>query len=200
MVIKHSTVVDVIDLYRGDYSSEYHVREIARLLNRSHTSIGQTLRRMESEGILKLKTMGRNKVYRLNKGSITVKTLIALAENTATIRLIEEDPFLKRMKEETSSMSMKASVVIFGSHAKGYADEESDIDVLCLGDVTPKEVRCLEQLGKTYGKKVSAKTASEKEFREGILEDDPLTKEIIKDHIVLSNQDVFLNIIWKVLT
>lgn len=197
MAHKISNYIEIISLFRSDYSMELHVREIARLLKRSHTSVGATLKEMEVEGYVISKMMGRTKAFKLNKECIVVKELISLAENIVTITFIEKNPLFKRLKEEITDLSIKAGIILFGSYVKGYANDESDIDIFCLGDISKEHIDAITLLGKKYMKKINVKTINEEVFRDALEKRDPLSKEIIKDHIILANHNGFLNIIWE---
>lgn len=198
MVKNLTKCLEVMSLYRGDYRRGFHVREIARQTKSSHASIIPLLKEMESEGILRSESIGRNKVCTLNTSSVTAKEFMGLAEKTATIKLIESEPFLKLLKEKAEGAQIRASIIVFGSYAKGYADKKSDIDVLVVGEASHKEIGALKKAGEAYSRKVSVKSVSEKGFEEGLQKRDPLTMEVAKGHVILANHEIPLKILWEV--
>ena len=71
--------------------------------------------------------------------------------------------FLDKLKSKFSNKIYK--VILFGSYARGDYDEESDIDILIIGDVPQREVSFLSaEILLKYGEVISAIVKTEKEF------------------------------------
>ncbi|MFH1408918.1 MAG: nucleotidyltransferase domain-containing protein [Nanoarchaeota archaeon] len=182
----------IIDLYRINYLNKYHVREMARLIGKSHVTLLPHLKALEKEHIIKSITIGKNKTYGLNLDSVAVKYYLSLAETRATIRCIQQAFFLKKIVEEL--ITYDGSFVLFGSYAKGTYQQDSDIDILHIG--TTKNFRQIEKFGQTYDKAIRIKSATRKKFQHALRKKDPLVREIVKNHILLQNQEVFINALW----
>jgi len=55
----------------------------------------------------------------------------------------------------------------------------------------------IKKIGKIYGKEISIKTSTVKNFNKGLITGDTLIKEILKNHIILQNPDLFVNLLWR---
>jgi predicted nucleotidyltransferase len=103
---------------------------------------------------------------------------------------------IQKLVEHLNAMNLANPIILFGSYAKGYANEESDIDLFVLGKIPENQLAYIKKFEATYGKQINVKTASMENFEVG-LNSDILIREVIKDHIVLSNPDPFVSILWR---
>src|SRR3989344_2078462 len=87
----------IIDLYRSNYSAQYHAREMARLTKKSHVTLLPHLHALEREKILIAKTMGKNKVYTLNLDNILARGYIGISELFASIFYQEQVFLIKKI-------------------------------------------------------------------------------------------------------
>lgn len=188
----------VLTPYLGDYRRGFHVREIAREMKMNHRTAGLALKRLEAQGVLRHETRGRNKIYYLSgeRPYITKPYIVgAEAQIRAAIsssRLMEEmmkSLFLPPVVEN-------GVIILFGSYARGDFSRESDIDILFIGK-NRKAEEALGKFGTTYGKKVSIKSVSPDDFAEGLKKKEPLLMEILQDHVILSNENAFVEILWR---
>lgn len=187
----------IINLYRSNYSAQYHVREIAKLTKKSHVTLLPHLKALEEDKILIPKTVGKNKIYSLNLDSIITKNYLLLAETAEEILYLEEIFLIKKMTTEIIKLNLDGTIVLFGSFAKRTFREDSDIDLFCLGKIADKEIEEIRKIGKTYGKTVNVKKSTIKKFEEGLRKKDPLIVEIIKNHVLLQNPEPFINSLWR---
>ncbi|MCK4814198.1 nucleotidyltransferase domain-containing protein [bacterium] len=183
--------------YLSDNRRGFHVREIAREMKMNHRTAGLALDRLETHGVLRHETKGRNKIYYLSeeKPYITKPYIINVeAQRRAAIsknNLLEE-----MMKSLFLPPVVKDSVIIlFGSYARGDFSKESDIDILIIGK-NEKAGESLMKFGATYRKNMSIKTTSVNDFAKNIKKKDPLLLEILEDHVILSNENAFVEILW----
>lgn len=196
MVRKATNEINIIICYRNNYKASYHTRELARLLNTNHTTLLPYLHKLEKDKILKTLVVGKNKEYSLNFDNINSKEYISLAEKNIAIEYLKKNFLIKKIYEQITILNLSNSLILFGSYVKGYATKESDIDIFCLGQVTDNQVENIKKIGKTYGKTINIKKASISNFENALKSGDTLTKEIIKDHIILINSDLFVNLLW----
>lgn len=179
----------VLEAYIGDYGKGLHVREIAKKLKLSPSAISYMTKRLEREGILRHMTEGRNKKYFINFGNPAANGMLAAAEIAKRAEVMEKQFIIKKLAGEVSFRSSVA--LLFGSFAKGTADKGSDIDIMIIGKNNALEDG-LEKFGKLYKKQVQVMSLSEGNFmRRG-----ELVNEIMKNHIVLSNAEGFVDIVW----
>lgn len=189
--------IGVIGLYRSNYLAQYHVREMGKLLKKSHVTLLPHLKALERDKILTAKIAGKNKNYSLNFDNSITKNYLALSEIVETTTLLEEIFLIKKMASEMLKLYFPGTMVLFGSYAKRTFKDDSDIDIFYLGSITEKMVQELKKIGKVYGKTVNIKKSSMKNFEVGLRKKDPLIIEIIKYHIILQNPQPFINALWK---
>ena len=187
----------VAGLYRSNYLAKYHIREIAKLTAKSHVTLLPHLKALEKDKILIPKTIGKNKVYSLNFENIVTKNYLLLSEIIESTTFFEQFFLIKRIYAEIFSLNLLGTTILFGSYAKRTFKEDSDIDLFYLGEITDKEIGEIKEIGKTYGKSIDIKKLTLKNFELKLREKDPLVIELIKNHVLLQNQELFVNVLWR---
>ena len=71
------------------------------------------------------------------------------------------------------------------------------MDLFYFGNHAEKQDVAINALGKLYGIKMHFVSMSASDFRKSLRKDVPLIKEIVKNHIVLQNHDLFVNELWS---
>jgi len=161
-------------LIRGDN----HVRGIAKNLGESHSTILRRLNELLKENVIDYKSEGRNKVFFIKK-NLQAKSYIFNAERYKQIKLLKKYPELSVIAEDILMQCHDNLIIIFGSYAKFVAKENSDIDVY----VETKERRVKDELESIHSR-INVKIGS-------FDLNSPLTKEIIKDHVILKGVEEF---------
>ena len=188
--------IDIISLYRTDYLNQFHIREMAKLIGRSLVSLLPHLKKLESDKILLYKQIGRSKVYFINFNNNQVREFLALSEKKKTLEFLNKYIFIKKIYDDFIN-KLDGCFILFGSHASETYTKESDIDLLYLGEITEEKKREIKEFSKIYGKKMHLIYMTLREFKEQLLKQNALIKEIIKNHIILYNHDTFINEIWR---
>ena len=186
----------IISLYCSNYSAQYHTREMAKLLKKSHVTLLPHLNALEKEKILIAKIAGKNKVYSLNLDNILAKNFIIISELVESIFYQEQVFIIKKINTEISRLNLSGTLILFGSYAKKTFKDDSDIDLFYLGELKEPETTKIKAIGKIYGKTINLKIATTQNFESGLRKKDALIMEIIKYHFILQNQDQFINILW----
>ncbi len=155
-----------------------HLREIARTLNESHTTISRKINELVKENILDYKKEGRNKIFFI-KSNLKAKNYVYSAEIYKLSGLIKKYPELSIILENIKKNTKKRMVILFGSYVKGNPKKESDIDIYI--ETTNKDLK--KQLER-INSKISIKIGK---FDKNSL----LIKEIIKNHIILRGIEDF---------
>ena len=90
--------------------------------------------------------------------------------------------FLNKCKEKFGDDLI--SIILFGSYARGDYDEESDIDILIIGDVPQREISFLSaEILLKYGEVISAIVKTEEEFEK--YKNFSFYKNVLKEGIVI---------------
>jgi predicted nucleotidyltransferase len=194
---KPAILFKVLSLYRSNYEVSLHARAIGKLLNTSHMTLLPHLKRLEELKILNSTTVGRNKQYTLNKQNSLTRHYLTITEQLVTLKFLEDSFLTRKFAEHLNSIDIVNPLILFGSYAKGYANEESDIDLFYIGKVLESQLSHIKKFEAVYGKQINVKTVSTENFNDGLRTGDILIKEVIKDHIVLCNPDPFVTMLWR---
>ncbi len=189
--------IEIISLYRTDYSKELYVRQIAKKLGKSHVTLLPYLRSLEKKKVLNSRFIGRNKAFSLNLRNIIARNFLLISELKKTNDYIDRVFIIKKIVQELFDFEFRGSLILFGSYADESFDENSDIDLFYfgrIGEETKKEIR---KIGEIYGKIINIKMSSMSNFEKGIKKRDALTIEIVKKHIILNNSEQFVNLLWR---
>ncbi|EHP86477.1 nucleotidyltransferase domain-containing protein [Methanotorris formicicus] len=88
--------------------------------------------------------------------------------------------FVKTLKKKYKNRIKK--IILFGSYARGDYDEESDIDILVIGDVPQREISYLSaEILLKYGEVISTIVETPEEFEK--FKDSFFHKSILKEGV-----------------
>jgi predicted nucleotidyltransferase len=187
----------ILSLYLDNYTTKLHMRAMAKLLNISHMTLLPHLRQLEELKILKAETIGKNKQFSLNKENILTKFYLVTTEEMVTINFLGKNFIIKKLVEHLSELDFVLPLILFGSYTKGYANEESDIDLLAIGKFSQAQEEHIEKFETVYGKKINLKTATAENFNAALRSGDILIKEVVANHVILCNPDPFVGLVWR---
>jgi predicted nucleotidyltransferase len=187
----------IINLFRSNYLSHFHVREIAKLTKKNHVTLLPHLKSLEKDKILTSKIAGKNKVYSLNFNNIITKNYLTISESLKTTTFFENFFLIKKITQAIFDLNIQGTLILFGSYAKETFNEDSDIDIFYLGKITDNEIKHIKKAGRIYGKTINIKKSRLTNFESGLIKKDPLIIEIIKNHIILQNSEQFVNTLWR---
>lgn len=98
-----------------------------------------------------------------------------------TLHFYKKNILIKEIAEKINPL-IQGTAVIFGSYAKGIEKNDSDIDILIIGKCNENEIN---KISNVFNKEISLKIYSK--FKKDIL-----TKEVIKNHIIIKNTEQFI--------
>ena len=184
----HNKYFLILKQYLGNYKKELHGRGLIGKVHLSQKAIALTLEELEKKGLLKSRKQGNMKYYGLNLENTEIKDTINIVELLQKIQFITQHRTLAHIFRTDERI-----VGIFGSYAKSTQKERSDIDVFIIGN----NEKLYTQEVKTYNLDISVKFFTEKEFLKLLKEKNPLTNEIIENHILLFGVEKWTNAIWR---
>jgi len=187
----------ILSIYKPNYLTQYHIRQMANLMKKSHVTLLPHLKALEKDAILTQKTIGKNKAYSLNLDNINAKIALLVAEAAESMAYLNKVFIIKSITAEIAKLNLSGTVILFGSYAKQTFKEESDIDLFYFGDIMDEEWKKISNFGKIYGKNINIKKASKIAFENGLRAKDPLIEEVVKSHILLHNMESFVNSLWR---
>jgi len=155
-----------------------HLREIARILGQSHSTISRKIINLLKENILDYKKEGKNKILFI-KNNLKSRNYVYSAEIYKLNKLLKKHPELSIIFEDVKKNFKGGMIVLFGSYAKGNPKEDSDIDIY-LGTNNSKIKDRLKELNSRLSIKIG-------KFDVNSL----LIREIIKEHIIIRGVEEF---------
>ena len=198
MVEKTTNIkLQILSLYRSSYAARFHVREMAKLTKKSHVTLLPHLQALEKDKILLSKIAGKNRIYSLNLQNIAAKQHLLLAEVVESATYLDGVFVIKKITAEIFKLNLSGAVIIFGSYAKRTFRENSDIDLFYIGKISSLEAQKIKDVGRIYGKTINIKTSTLENVASGLRKKDALITEILKNHVLLQNGELFINALWR---
>jgi len=183
--------LQVLALFTNDFSREYYIREVEKLLKISPRTSQLILEDLEDKGVIESKTKGKIRTFKLNPSEFTKKYLV-FVEQYKTIAFLEKKLLIKEIIEKITP-HIKGIGIIFGSYVKRLEKEGSDLDIFVAGNYNKDEIK---KVSKNLGIEVSVKCYPIKTFEKNLTKD-ILLKEVLKNHIVFVNIEQFIQAVFK---
>ncbi len=169
-------------------SGEMSGSEVSRLATLvTPRGVFKALKRLETEGIVQVRTVSRINFYSFNRDHVAADAVIAA--------MGLRHKLFERIKGKVKSWKIQpASLAIFGSAARGEGAPESDIDVLVIrsnkidedSTVWEEQIYELSQLiYKWSGNHASMIQASEKEIAQMVKSKKPIVKSLKREALYL---------------
>jgi predicted nucleotidyltransferase len=188
MYQKRNNELEVIALYLLGYDKQYYLREISKLTKIPLKTVQTTLNILEKNSILKSKTAGKNKYFRLNLDNIQTKHYLLQAEIYKTSLFVDKYPIFKTFMKK---VNLNEVIILFGSFAKFSANKDSDLDMLVISNfgrvILP--VHLLPY-------KIHEINMTEITFIKSLEKQEALFKEIEENHIILNGHSFYVNTMW----
>ena len=177
-----TTRVNMLEEFLLNPGNEYHIRELARIVEATPIYVQKELKNLESLGLLDSRKKGNMILYKLRAKSPIAEDLKRIFLKTESIgQAIMKDLDIKKIK----------FAFIFGSFAKGIETPTSDVDVLMIGNVNEDDVlRSISKTERRIGREINFILWTEKEFLEKAEKKIPLIKEISKTPVIMIVGDV----------
>ena len=183
--------LQIISLFTNGFDREYYIREVEKLLKISPRTAQLILEDLENKGIIESKVKGKIKSYKLKINELSNRYL-TFVEQYKSIAFMEKNLLVKEVIEKISTF-INGIGIIFGSYAKGISNKESDLDIFVVGDYEKKETT---KVSRNLGIEISIKCYPLKTFEKNVNQD-ILIKEVLKNHIIFKNTELFIQKVLK---
>jgi len=157
---------------------ENHIRALAKQLKTNQTTIARKIKELYNENVVDYKQEGRNKVYFLKK-TLEAFEFTLIMEHYKLLEVIRKYSYLRKIIQEIKKDKRIKLAVLFGSHARGTATKESDIDIF----IETENKRIKEEIEK-INSRISVKIG--KFDRKNLL-----IKEIEKSHVIIKGVELY---------
>ncbi len=189
----------IVELLARDTEKKFTINEIAKALKEYYSFVHRTVNKLAKDGVVTRDKAGNSYLCTLNTASERTRVLIQLSEIEKRDELYDSNKELKLVLEDfvksAGSQIDIASIVLFGSYAKGSATKESDIDVLLISREKEGIDKVTKEIHAKYGKEISIVLMSPKDFKKQ--KDNALIKEIINSHYILHGTEKFVNLVFR---
>lgn len=115
----------IIEIFLEDSEKEFYVRELARKLGKSPTTLSKYLKKFEKQGILKSEKKFNHLLFKTNSEKEEFKQL----KINYNLRKIKESGLVDFLQSE---LNEPKAIVLFGSFSRGENIKKSDIDLLII--------------------------------------------------------------------
>ncbi|MFH1358955.1 MAG: nucleotidyltransferase domain-containing protein [archaeon] len=145
----------ILEFFIKEPETEFHVRQISKLLNKSPTTVSKYLKKLEKEGVLVSEKKLNHLLFKANAESQKFKRL----KLNYNLEKLSESSIVSYLAEE---FNHPEAIVLFGSFSKAENIARSDIDLLIVSSLK-KEIN-LEKFERKLGYKIQLILHSKKEI------------------------------------
>jgi len=190
-LIKSRTRIKLLKLFCLNREKEFYLRELAKITDENLNSIRRELKNLLKAGIIEEEKRGNQKLYTINRSSPIHEELRKIILKTVGIGDV--------LRERLSKLDIKYAL-IYGSFAAGEEVEESDIDLLIIGNLDEENViKVIRQLESELTREISYILWSRKEFEKRVKERNHLILDIVEKPIIMiiGDEDEFRKIVKR---
>ena len=116
---------NILNLFIKNPEKEYHIREVARILKKSPTTISKNLNELSRQKILIKEKISNHYYFKANAENKEYKRL-KLEYN---LKKIKESGVIEFLEEK---LNYPEAIILFGSWRKSENNKESDLDILVI--------------------------------------------------------------------
>ena len=128
----------IVDLLARNAEKKFTINEAAKAIKGYYSFVYKTINKLAGEGIVTRTKAGKAYLCSLNFEKEKTLALIQLSEIEKKSEFYDKNKKLKLILEDFTESSKSRfnilSVVLFGSHSKGNATKESDIDLAIVSE------------------------------------------------------------------
>lgn len=171
-LLKNEEQLKIIQYFIDHPTKEINQHEIRQKLKLAKGTIIKWLDFLVNNHIIRVKSIGLNKIYSLDNSSVIVRQL---KTTSILLKLLDLD-----------KLSDDSEIYLYGSYARGEYSEDSDIDLLIIGKAAKNElISILDPLSKRLDKKISFQIFSSIEWSKMARQDPSFYERVEKDRIRL---------------
>lgn len=174
--------MDILKLFFHEPEKSFHLRELARILNTSPSTISKSANELVSKDILKSESSRGFKLYKANTENPNFKE----AKILYNITHLRESGLLIFLTEK---LNYPKTIILFGSFRKGDNIPESDIDIFI--ETSSKKELNLEEYERKLGRKIHLFQLSPNEIQNMKIKNKELLNNIINGIVLDGFFEVF---------
>ncbi|MEW6222782.1 MAG: nucleotidyltransferase domain-containing protein [Candidatus Hadarchaeota archaeon] len=161
-----------------DSDKRFYIRELSKNLGIPYGMLYREVKNLVLLGILKEEKTGKVTLISANKKLPYFAELKSMMVKTAGLG--------DSVKNALSGLRRIRYALVYGSFASGTEAEDSDIDLLVVGDINEEEVlKAANRVEKDVGREVNYIVWSEKEFHKRLKSKHHLLAEIMENPVIM---------------
>lgn len=183
--------VDLLKPFSNDYSAKIPTSELARKTKIPQQTASRILKELTKVNMVSYEIEGKNKKYYLDIRKKDTRIILDIIENQKAFEFYHKNKSAAVAINEL--LDYCDSIIIFGSYASGKFGEGSDLDLVIFEGDKGK-------LAKVISKqiiKINEHYTDYEEFEMLLKKRNPLTVEILKNHILMGDVSRIVNIFWR---
>ncbi|MCX6763196.1 MAG: nucleotidyltransferase domain-containing protein [Candidatus Moranbacteria bacterium] len=174
---KSKITVSLLGYYFLNPEKRHYINELSGILLIDRGNLFRKLNELEKEGILKSEFQGNQKYFYLNKS-------YPLLEETQKIFEMQFG-FERELKKIIEKIEGIQEAYIFGSYAKNSMQQESDIDILLIGNHSVLEAkRLILPLQNEFKREINIVDLESDDFEKRKKSGDEFIKNIFSEKII----------------
>ena len=168
-----STRAELLGLFFNNPDDKFYLREIARHIGKDAAGIKRELDKLVKIGLLAKEKRGVQKYYFANKSSPIFSEMKGLIFKTTGIQ--------GAMKASLSRLKGVKTSFIYGSYAKGSEKEDSNINLMVIGQANITELNDMVMgVEEKLKREIDYLVFDEQEYRKRKDSKDPFIRELLK--------------------
>jgi predicted nucleotidyltransferase len=183
--------VELLKPFSNEYSTKMSASELARKTKIPQQTASRILKKLTNLNIVAYEVEGKNKKYYLDIGKKDTKIVLNIIENQKALEFY--------IKNRTVAVAINdmleycESIIIFGSYASGKFNKDSDLDLMIFKGNKDKLTKIINR----QIIKINEHYTGYKEFEELLIKRNPLTIEILKNHVLMGDFSRIISIFWR---
>jgi predicted nucleotidyltransferase len=176
VIWKHSTVIELLLFFFDNPTEEFFEKQVADKTKVSAGAANKYLKILAKEGFLRIEKKGNMNFYSLERENPVVRHM--------KIAYSLSKPITSELKNLSKKLNVK--IYVYGSVARGEDTEESDWDILAIGQAGLSEIEGeLNVIRKKFGEKLKLMAFSVSEWARMEKNDKAFYERVEKDKIEL---------------
>ncbi len=185
--------IDILMPFSNNYSIKISASELSKKSEVSQQTASRYLNKLAKYGLIDYIKEGRNKLFYFDLGKHTTKIMLNLIENEKSLL------FQLKVKEMAVTINQMLnfceSIITFGSYASGTFNKNSDLDLVILGQYNKNRIKKLKRM-QIIG--INEHYISYSELFKVLDSKNPLSLEIMKNHILFGDVSKVVDIFWRI--
>jgi len=175
------------------------IHQMMKRIDEPYTSTYRNVMKLAKLGVVEVRPEGKANYISVNLNNEMARHMLSIASLFKRQVLLAKHPLLKIIRK---GFVFNAPLLVFGSYAKGAVRKKSDIDICVIGLGTQDKKdfkKHISQIEMIHQAEINCMFFKKREFTDMLkAKEHNVGKEILLNHIVLSNADLWYNLIAEV--